>query len=60
MSKSGLRLAPLTVLDEIDSVLSGNHKYQASPESVGVPKETKEEQIKRYGGFLSTKFEVCI
>ena len=47
-------------INEIDGLFPKNYKHLTLPKSMGLPEETKEEYLQRYGGFLSvfTKFEV--
>jgi hypothetical protein len=47
-------------IGKINSVVSKNYKHRTLPKSTGLPEETKEEYIQRFGGMLPmyTKFEV--
>ena len=48
--------------NKIAPVLSKNYKHQTFSQSVGIPDETKEQHIKRYGGLAPSiaSFEVRI
>ena len=47
-------------INEIDGLFPKDYKHLTLPKSMGLPEETKEEYLQRYGGFLPafTKFEV--
>lgn len=49
-------------LREMDKVLAKGYKHEALPKTIGLPEETKEEYMKRYGELLPvfTKYNVCI
>ena len=49
-------------IEKIKTVASKNYRHQTLPKSTGLPEETKEEYIQRYGGLLPvfTKFDVRI
>ena len=49
-------------INNLNTVFSKDYKHQTLPKSMGIPEETKDEYIKRYGGVLPlfTKFEVRI
>lgn len=48
--------------NKINSLFSKDYKHQTLPKSTGLPEETKEEYIKRFGELLPvfTKFQVRI
>ena len=49
-------------IQKVEPLISKNYQYHALPESMGLPKETREEHLQRIGATfpLFSKIEVCI